>query len=391
MKNMKRIYLTCLLLFLAALPFLFLTGAAASTLPSGVENPLTIRYPQLARAPAPAWLTEGTRATYYVISGTSDSERDINIEYGSGNSGYGLSQTDVVALDNGLAAAMTQTYAPDSLGAMRPVLGTASVSPVGCGDFWCSPEVLNKIPESAADDLTVQKLPLTVSGKSYQTIRFDFQDDTLQMAMVYDLLSGVLLYHTVDYSSYSTNNNYLTSSSNHATYEYRDLRTVRMPWKKGKLPSWLAAQDTLTYQGQTVVQVQGAQPYGFPRTIQGIVSAVHSRFAEMTFTTYANDAIATTSSTTSVGGINQLLGFWIPEDAAGSLRTGIVDTDLDTEMVTSIVQSDADGVIFEKTNQQDYRAQFAYDSSGRLVQMTTEFNPDSKYGSARTETLQLVS
>lgn len=387
---MSRVYLISLSLLFALSASLVLTGGATSNLPSGLENPLTIRYPQLAQAAAPDWLVEGTRATYYVISGTADSEQDTSVEYGSGNAGYGLSQTDIVALENGRAVANTQTYVPDSFGALRPVLGTASVSPLGCGDFWCNPNILNSIPESAANDLVVQKLPLTLSGKSYQTIRFDFTDDTLQMAMVYDLDSGILLYHIVDYSSYSNRNSYLSTSSNHATYEFRDLRTVQMPWKRGVLPSWLVAHDTLTYQGQTAVQVQGAQPYGFPRTIQGVVTALHNRYAEMTFTTYAKDAVATTSSTTSVGGINQLLGFWIPEDAVGKLGTGTVDSDPDTGMVISIVQSGADGIIFEKTNQQDYRALFAYDSNGRLVQMTTELNPDSTYGSSRTETLQLI-
>ncbi len=387
---MNRIYLIFLSLLFMLSSSLVLTGDAASNLPSGLENPLAVRYPQLAQAAAPDWLVEGTRATYYVVSGTADSEQDTSVEYGSGNSGYGLSQTDIVALEDGLATANTQTYVPDSFGAFRPVMGTASVSPLGCGDFWCNPNVLSSIQESAANDLVVQKLPLTLSGKSYRTIRFDFTDDTLQMAMVYDLDSGILLYHTVDYSSYSNRNNYLSTSSNHATYEFRDLRTVQMPWKHGALPSWLAAHDTLTYQGRTAVQVQGAQPYGFPRTVQGVVTARHDRYAEMTFTTYANDAVATASSTTSVGGINQLLGFWIPEDAVGMLGTGTVDSDPDTGMVTSIVQSGLDGIIFEKTNQQDYRALFAYDSSGRLVQMTTELSLDSTYGGSRTETLQLV-
>jgi hypothetical protein len=34
------------------------------TLPSGMNSPLTIRYPELAQAPAPALIGEGLRATY---------------------------------------------------------------------------------------------------------------------------------------------------------------------------------------------------------------------------------------------------------------------------------------------------------------------------------------
>ena len=75
------------LLFMLSASFV-LKGDATSNLPCGLENPLAVRYPQLAQAAAPDWLVEGTRATYYVVSGTADSERDTSVEYGSGNSKF---------------------------------------------------------------------------------------------------------------------------------------------------------------------------------------------------------------------------------------------------------------------------------------------------------------
>jgi hypothetical protein len=369
----KRFGLSCVFLILIFFVALTWSAFAASTLPSGIENPLTIRYPELALAPAPEWLEEGTRATYYVLSGTSDSQRDENREYGTGSSGYGLSQTDVVALEHGKAATFIQSYAPDVQGAFRPLVGIGSVDVPGCGDFWCNPDVLRNIPERASNDLTVQKIPLTLSNKVYDTIRFDFK---------------------VDYSSYNLNDNYLARSGNHASYEIHNLRNVQIPWIDGQVPSWLATGDTLSYQGQKVVQVQGAQPYSFVLSVQGRAAFVHNRFAEMQLSVYSQDA-ATPSDTAIVSGIGQLLGFWIPKDAMTDLRPGIVDWDPDTKMQVSIVQSDDRGAIFEKTNQQDYRAQFAYDASGKLVQMVTEYNPDvmttTGFGSVRTESLQLVS
>jgi hypothetical protein len=59
------------------------------------------------------------------------------------------------------------------------------------------------------------------------------------------------------------------------------------------------------------------------------------------------------------------------------------------------VQSDDNGIVFEKTNQQDYRAQFTYDLDGKLIQTVTEYNPDvmtsTGFGSVRVETLRLIS
>ncbi|HUM82147.1 MAG TPA: hypothetical protein PLQ38_10240 [Methanothrix sp.] len=45
------------LLFLLACPITLASDAARMTLPSGMNSPLTIRYPELAQAPAPAILS----------------------------------------------------------------------------------------------------------------------------------------------------------------------------------------------------------------------------------------------------------------------------------------------------------------------------------------------
>jgi hypothetical protein len=72
-------------LFLVA--FLALSQLSyALDMPSGIDNPMSVRFPELLTAPAPTWLQEGVRVTY------------SDLATNSGKTGNGLVQTDVVAL-----------------------------------------------------------------------------------------------------------------------------------------------------------------------------------------------------------------------------------------------------------------------------------------------------
>lgn len=368
-----------------------LTVDGAPTLPSGMENPLVLRYPELATAPAPSWLTEGTRATYSVIASTPESEYSEKIEWTTGSTGHGLSQVDVVALEDGVAATNTKPYAPYPQGGMRKLVGFGSVVPQGCGDFWASPEVLNGIPEEAGDRLTVQRLPVTVGGEEYQAIRFDYRNEGLEMALVYDLESGLMLYHTMDYTSLGMDAGVVTSSrSTHAIYELKNLRKVNIPWADGSLPSWLEAGQVYYYQGQSQSQIQGAAPVASPLAVKMSIGSVHDRFAEAREDTISQDQAPYVKT---VYGVSQLMGGFIPPEAS-SLGTGIVDTDPDTGMRVAVIQNDASGIALEMTNQVDFREVVTYDSSGQLLSIYQEYNPDvitsSGFGSVRVVYVQLV-
>jgi hypothetical protein len=390
---MKRILLIFCLLFCLH-PSL---AWAASTLPSGMENPLPLRYPELAAAPAPPMLKEGLRATYNVMASTSETERSENIEWGTGKPGYGLSQVDVVALEGGKAATYTLPYAPDLQGAMRQMTGFGSVVPAGCGDFWCSPAVLNGIAEQASDEFTVQRITYSLGGKDYQAIRFDIRKDTFEMALVYDLDTGIMLYHTIDYTSYTTDQEkqMIGSSASHGMYELRNLRQVNIPWTEGEVPSWLVPGGALYYQGQMVIQVQGASPTASPMSVQVSVLGAQKRYAEVRIDTYTQDTMPAMPAPyiNTVSGVAQLLGNWIPP-AATVLAQGEIDSDPDTGMVISVLQSDDNGVVFQKSNQVDFRGLYAYDPSGRLVEMYNEYNPDvitsTGFGSLKTIDVKLV-
>lgn len=364
----------------------------ASTLPSGLDNPLPLRYLELNRAQAPPWLAEGYRATYNALVSTSDTEHGAGIDYGTGSAGNGLVQVDLVALEAAVAATYTQTYVPDTLNAWRVAASAGSVAPEGCGEFWCGPEVLRKIPEKADDDLVVQRLPVTVGGKDYQAIRFDFRDENFEMALVYDLETGLLLYHSFNYSPQFREAGELAASrGNYGTYELRNLRMMEIPWKENSVPSWMAEGSTFGMQGQSILQVQGASPYSSPLEVSINVLDASDRYAVMRQETYSQSSTPTTITT--VSGSSQLLGFWVPQEAL-PYGPGLIDSDPDTGMRISVIESDTGNLIFEKTNGVDYKALFAYDANGRLVEIYQEFNPDTAtltgFSSTKVVDLQLV-
>ena len=61
---MRQMAILIALLFLRACPLTLASDAARMALPSGMNSSLTIRYPELAQAPALALIGEGLRATY---------------------------------------------------------------------------------------------------------------------------------------------------------------------------------------------------------------------------------------------------------------------------------------------------------------------------------------
>ena len=372
---------------------LILTASGASTLPSGKENPMPIRYPELNTAPAPLWVTEGLRATYSVLASSSDFTGGVNenSDIGSGSTGNGLIQIDVVAIENGIAATSTESYAPDPYGGMRVVNSYGSVVPAGIGDFWCNPLVLQKIPEMASDDLTVQRLPFSIEGKDFQAIRFDFKSGTFEMAMVYDLESGLLLYHTSDYANEGVDSGIAKNSDEHAILELRNLRRLNIPWKNGTLPSWLCQGQTWGYQGQSVQQFTGTQPMVTALGSKVTVQAVHDRFAELREDPYSQNA-ATAVYFNSECGASRLMGDFVPLEAL-SAGPGIVDLDPDTGMQINVVKSGLDGLIMEMTNQVDFKEDFAYDSTGKLLQMEQNYQERSltaNFGGEKVITMQLV-
>jgi len=389
---MRQMAILVALLLLLACPLTLASDSARMTLPSGMNSPLTIRYPDLAQAPAPALIGEGLRATYEMVAGSPEVVTGRgDVAYSSGDYGAGLAQIDVVALEDGQAATWTVSYAPDATTrAMKKVNFYGSVNPAGCGDFWCNPAVLAAIPDRAGDDMNVDRGKYDLDGREYDVIRFYSRSQGMTLGMIYDLDTGILLHHTADYTSnLPTEEGGMITRGQNAIMKLKNLRQVAIPWNGGRLPSWAGAGSTLYFQGQHsfwLPLLPDVAPTASPLRVQIDIQATHERFVEGRQQTGTQDAVQP-PYIPLVSGLSQLMGIWVPVEAL-SLPEGTVDSDPDTGMVVSILSSGPDGLVMQQTNGVNYKLTAAYDACGRVVQTVTESYTGTATG--QRDVLQLV-
>ena len=389
---MRQMAILVALLFLLACPLTLASDAARMTLPSGMNSPLTIRYPELAQAPAPALIGEGLRATYEMVAGSPEVVTGRgDVAYTKGDYGAGLVQIDVVALEDGQAATWTVAYAPDPFsGGLKKVNFYGSVNPAGCGDFWCNPAVLAAIPNRAGDDLNVDRGEYDLNGQEYDVIRFYSRSQGITLGMIYDLDTGILLHHTADFTSnLPTEEGGMITRGQNAIMKLKNLRQVTIPWNSGRLPSWAGAGSSLYFRGQHsfwLPQLPDVAPTVTPLSVQIDIQTAHNRFMEGRQQTRTQEAVQP-PYVPLVSGLSQLMGIWVPEEAL-SLPEGMVDSDPDTGMVVSVLQSGPDGLVMQETNNVNYKLTAAYDARGRVIQTVSESYTGTATG--QKDELQLV-
>jgi hypothetical protein len=349
------------------------------TLPSGKENPLPILYPELNKKAAPTWVTEGLRATYYATVDAGAKED------GRAEAGEALLQTEVVAMEGSSAATSTSMYVRGPLGYLRPLISASfgSIVPVGCGDFWCSPEVLAKVAERDDDEVTIIRGPVEVAGSSYRAIRFEVSHEGLRYSMTYDEDSGLLLHHRYDILSADG------TSVETGIIDFRSIRQVEIPWTGGSAPAWLRAGQKMIYQGQMVYEIPGTVPSPFPVTLQAEVVSVQARSSVVRWTSVVGGSPSIPAYTAS--GARQLMGFWLPEAALEIDEVGDVDEDPETGMMISVIQNDQNGIFFEETNGRDYQRLLTYDkATGKLIESYEEQLTEAMTGTVQKTQVQLA-
>ncbi|MFH0967262.1 MAG: hypothetical protein V1862_06225 [Methanobacteriota archaeon] len=358
------------------------TVTAAPLLPSGFESPLTILYPELNQVSAPSWLEEGIRASYtsnVALYTKYEDQFGNSVDGESAKVGNGITQIDLVGLSDGIAATTNTIYTEmPPYNNYKLLMSNGGISPDGYGPFWCNPEILATIPDTSTNFLVIQHLPYTIDGEQYATIRFDclYGDQKNALAMVYDLESGLLLYHTINTGTEQIQKGYVdttVTSGNSGYYQLKNLRKVIIPWANGSIPSFIRSGSMQQFAGQKEITVQGAvgAPMAFGRQNILTFGEVSNRFVICQLDVINQDVTTSTDTINTVSGISQLAGLFIPPEAAG-LGTGTVDTDPDTGVQVSITRNDATGIVLTKTNNADQQSSYWYDPSGKLLQTMTE-------------------
>jgi hypothetical protein len=275
-------------IIVATLLMAFAQGAGQVEVPDpSIMLPLV---PTAAQADAPPIIKPGTRLIYFgmtanipgqygklvqddnggwVDKNTGKRYREEEIS-GSGAAAYNVIQVGFIG--DGVAQLSNKVYTLDTstkkcmIGASGGLVGHA-----GCAaDYWINPQVLKEVKEVNAEGVRILRMPYTAGGKTYKAIRFQRDDTSGYQARVYDLETGLLVFHGSRVQGPSV----LTppiggsgmagmgeGSSQVATGWLVEVKDIDIPWKAAAAPKWVGEFKQLSFKGvqTSVVAVAGTK------------------------------------------------------------------------------------------------------------------------------------
>ena len=318
-------------------------------------NAFPLLFPELLTMPAPAWVREGQRISYYVQSATMARSFE---EDGAGGAGY--MQHDIVAVDDAAVVVASGLYLDTGAGVTPAGVFGASFLP-GVGDFWLNPAVLENAEDVANDELTVLHMPTTIADQEYDAVRFEYHTEDAVTISMFDTATGLLVYyrHTVGADAASVEQS--------SEIYLLGRRQLRLPWHGTKAPTWVKQGAELAYEGARSIFVAGSPSGQFAESARGAIELAQGRWSAVQVTNYLGGAISGASD--RVTGVNQLSGaLWLPAEALKStVRAGVLDRDGVTGVTVSYVRNPdrsitirEEGALFRIDNTYDRR-------TGKLV------------------------
>lgn len=234
--------------------------------------------PAAAERGVPPCIKPGTHLTYYGMSASipgayNELVQDENGNWvdkntgqhygqhnipGAGGAGYNVVQVGAIA--DGVVQVSSKLYTLDST-TQRCFysMGSGVVTHAGCAaDFWIHPEVLKQVQEVNADGVRILRMPYTVGGKPYNAIRFQNENASGYNAYVYDLETGLMIFH----GSRTLGKSVVTApaggfgtpaigrgSTMLVTGWIVEVKDIDVPWKNAPTPDWVGRFAQLTYTG----------------------------------------------------------------------------------------------------------------------------------------------
>lgn len=234
--------------------------------------------PAAAEANAPPIIKPGTRLTYFgmtasipgsygklvqdddggwIDKNTGKRYREEQIS-GSGAGGYNVIQVGYIG--NKVAQLSNKIYTLDTA-TKKCTLGASDgiVTNAGCAaDYWIHPDILKTVKEVNTDGIRILRMPYTVAGKTYKAIRFQREDISGYNARVYDLETGLLIFHgsRVQGPSVVTAPSGLFNtpgtgegSTQVITGWIVEIKDIDVPWKAAPMPGWVNEFKQLSFRG----------------------------------------------------------------------------------------------------------------------------------------------
>jgi hypothetical protein len=324
---------------------------------AAAQNPFLTLFPELRDMPAPAWLKEGMRVTYHVMSASVAQKGGKD-----GSAGEGYNQYDLVALEDGAAVSSSCLFNVFD-GAIMPSLVTRLVDLPGAGDYWINPAVLKDAEHVANDTLAVYHAPYKLGDETYQATRFEYKQDDAEYVWVFDEESGLMLFYRHNLGSDDSDYRQMAQ----VTLERQ--RQLKLPWRpsaKATLPTWARKGTKLNYEGTYGVILPNTPTTPLALSIVAQIVDRHQRWLDWQLKTtiqYQTPSI----SNRATGMVQPFDAYWLPADAIKSLKNGQV---IDRDPVTGakISASRGQGVVSLTESNDSFRTVLSYDTkTGKLV------------------------
>lgn len=279
-----------------------------------INNPWLQLFPELRRLPAPAWLVEGTRTTYYVQQALVGGDPDD-----PGVSGAVLIQYDLVALDRRNALFNTTMYLENGAGGLTPKLVVGSRTGPAAGEYYLNPDVLANAGGVANEDLTAVSMPTTIGEREYQAVRFQYEQPRATYVWMYDEVTGILLFYRHEIET-ADGDQLLDMTLVHS-------RTLDLPWQADAAPEWAARGLDFRMEGNLATAVAGASAANLPQSAVGTITRTGARWSQ--YSVGASPGELAQASITRVSGVAQLTdALWLPAEAlALRYRNRVIDSD----------------------------------------------------------------
>lgn len=309
---------------------------AQDMLGSSQPSPFLQLFPELKRLPAPKWLQEGQRTTYYIQGATFNPDPEA-----TNTSGASLINNDVVALDAKNAVISTSMYLITD-GGVSPsgVFGATALPSVS--DYWIHPSVLKNAERVANEELAVVHMPATIANKKYNAVRFEYTSGNTVTVWMFEEVTGLLIYyrHTVGEAgdaNHSSNELYLVTQ-----------RMLNLPWQGKRAPAWVKRGLELPYDGTRSVVVAGSPSGQMMESASATFLTVQPRWSSAAVS--SNVAGIDQGTAQRVTGTRQMTGaLWLPAEAlTAKVRSPLLDKDPITGIETSYARTGGNVVITEK-------------------------------------------
>jgi hypothetical protein len=369
-------------------------------IPAGQDNGFLQLLPGLRQAPAPDWVQQGARLTYY--SGAASIPQGRNVYYRdedgqwvddqgnryreeetTGTGGHGYTQIDVTALQPQAAVLSVRSWGfvnGNTNGGVLPLGAAAGIGLPGAGgDFWLSPAVLQQIQPSNQQGLRIMPMPYPLGNQTFDAVRFHYTQGGNEQVWVFDKQSGVLLYSgSVTMGALA---NAQTQEGGAGVQKmmtvniFKGLRPLDLPWRAAQASAVAQQMQALHYEGTLTVTIPGSPQFPLKQEadIQVTQRGPNWILYNQTDTVGRGNPSGVppqTSQSMRAAGPGQIGGLWLPPEGLANLQPGqTLDQDPQTGIRTVVGQAPNGQrpVVVISEQGQSFTAEYCYDKETGLM------------------------